>query len=483
MRHFGELYIDGQWVAPSTEGTRSLVDPTSEEPWATVASGGGVPDVDRAVAAARRAFVTFSRTTVQERIALIDRVIAAYERRAPELSALIAQEVGVPVSFSAQVTGPAGHMRVARDLIADYAFEQRIGDVVVRREPIGVCALISPWNWPLQTSVIKVVYGIAAGCTMVLKPSDAAPASGVALAEIMDEAGVPPGVVNLVIGRGSVVGDALSSHPGVDMVSFTGSTGAGVKVGESAARTVKRVCLELGGKSANVVLPDGDLEKAARWNVQRGFSNSGQSCHAPSRMLVHEYQVSDVLPFLVEEVERLRVGDPRDPATTHGPLIHAQQYASVQRHIEIGLAEGGQLITGGPGRIEGFDRGFFCRPTVIADVTPGMTLAQEEVFGPVLVVMAYRTEAEALEIANDSVFGLGGYVFSEDPARGYAFASGLQAGRVSFNGAATDSFSPMGGYKQSGIGRSMGVFGLEEYLEVKSVYGFPDRAEALPERR
>ena len=480
MQHFGQLYIDGQWVAPSGEGTRTLIDPTSEEPWATVASGGGVTDVDRAVAAAKRAFATFSTTSIDERVALIDRIIAAYERREEQLAQLIALEVGVPVSFKAQVAGPAGHMKVARDLIREYAFERQLADTIVRREPIGVCALISPWNWPIQTSVIKLIYGIAAGCTTVLKPSDAAPASGVALAEVMEEAGTPPGVFNLVIGPGRVVGDALSRHPDVDMISFTGSTEAGIKVGEAAAQTVKRLCLELGGKSANIVLTDGDLEKAARWNVQRGFSNTGQSCHAPSRLLVHESQVDEIVPFLVDEIGRMRIGDPRDPSTTHGPLIHAQQYNSVQKHIEVGLDEGGRLVTGGPGRIEDFGRGFFCKPTVLAGVTRDMTLAREEIFGPVLVVMPYATEQEALDIANDSIFGLGGYVFSKDPKRGYEFSCGLRAGRISFNGANTNSVSPMGGYKQSGIGRSMGVFGLEEYLEVKSIYGFADDASSLP---
>jgi aldehyde dehydrogenase (NAD+) len=480
VEHFGQLYIDGKWVEPSGEGTRTLIDPTSEEPWASVASGGGVPDVDRAVAAAKRAFTSFSQTSVAERIELIDRIIAAYERREADLSQLIAKEVGIPVSFKAQVTGPAGHMKVARDVIRDYAFERQLADTIVRREPIGVCALISPWNWPIQTSVIKVIYGLAAGCTVVLKPSDSSPASGVALAEIMDEAGTPSGVFNLVIGRGSVVGDALSRHPDVDMISFTGSTGAGSRVGEAAANTVKRLCLELGGKSANIVLTDGDLEKAARWNIQRGFSNTGQSCHAPSRLLVHESQVEDILPFLVDEIGRMRVGDPRDPATTHGPIVHAQQYNSIQNHIETGLKEGGRLVAGGPGRIDGFDRGFFCKPTVLADVSPDMTLAREEIFGPVLVVMPYRTEEEALEIANDSIFGLGGYVFSEDRKRGYEFACGLRAGRITYNGANTNSYTPMGGYKESGVGRSMGVFGLEEYLEVKSIYGFEEEAHALP---
>ena len=480
VKHYDQLFIDGGWAEPLRPGTRTLIDPTTEEAFATVASGGSAHDVDLAVIAARRAFEEFSKTSVEARIALIERIIAAYERRQSELAQLIAQEVGVPVSFHAQVSGPAGHMKVARDVLRSYAFERQLADTIVRREPIGVCALISPWNWPIQTSVIKMIYAIAAGCTMVLKPSDASPASGVALAEIMEEAETPPGVFNLITGKGSVVGEALSTHPEVDMISFTGSTAAGIRVGEAAARTVKRVCLELGGKSANIVLTDADLEKAARWNIQRCFSNSGQSCHAPSRMLVHESQVEQILPFLVDEISRMRLGDPRDPATTHGPLVHAQQFASVQHHIQIGLDEGGRLVTGGPGRPEGLDRGFFCQPTVIADVTPDMTLAREEIFGPVLVVMSYTTEDQALRIANDSIFGLGGYVFSEDRKRGYEFCRGIRAGRISFNGANTNSFTPMGGYKQSGIGRSMGIYGLEEYLEVKSVYGFEDEAHQLP---
>ncbi len=480
MKDFGQLYIDGKWVAPSGEGTRTLIDPATEEAWATVTSGGGAADVDRAVAAAKRAFASFSQTSIEERVALIDRIIAAYERREAELAQLIAQEVGVPVSFKAQVTSSAGHMKVARDVIRTYAFERQLADTVVRREPIGVCALISPWNWPIQTSVVKVIYGIAAGCTMVLKPSDASPASGVVLAEVMDEADTPPGVFNLVIGPGRVVGEALTNHPDVDMISFTGSTDAGVRVGEAAAKTVKRVCLELGGKSANIALTDADLEKAAHFNIQRGFSNSGQSCHAPSRLLVHESQVEAIIPFLVDAIDRMRLGDPRDPATTHGPLVHAQQFRSVQKHIEIGLNEGGRLVVGGLGRAEGFDRGFFCKPTVIAGVTRDMTLAREEIFGPVLCVMPYQSEAEALEIANDSIFGLGGYVFSEDRKRGYEFACGLRAGRISYNGANPSPATPMGGYRQSGIGRSMGVFGLEEYLEVKSIYGFEEEARALP---
>src|SRR4051812_25156610 len=299
--------------------------------------------------------------------------------------------------------------------------------------------------------------------------------------EVMDEAGTPPGVFNLIIGRGSVVGHALSVHPDVDMISFTGSTSAGIKVGEAAAQTVKRVCLELGGKSANIVLEDADLEKAARWNIQRCFFNTGQSCHAPSRMLVHESQVETVIPFLVDEAGKYRLGDPRDPGTTLGPVVNRSQFDSVQQYIQVGLDEGARAVCGGLGRPKEFNKGYFTRPTVFVDVAPEMAISREEIFGPVLAVIPYATEDDALRIANDSPYGLGGYVFARDRKKGYEFASGLRAGRICFNGAATNSVTPMGGYKQSGIGRSMGELGLEEYLEVKSVYGFDEEAGRLPE--
>lgn len=481
MKHYAHHYIDGAWLAPSGPGRREMIDPATGKIFATVANGGTAGDVDRAVAAARRALRDLASVGVAGRIDMIDRIIAAYERRVDDFAACVASEIGAPASVRAQVTGPIGHMKVARDLLRTYRFETHMGDTIVRREPIGVCALISPWNWPVQTPVIKFIYALAAGCSAVMKGSDASPLSGILLAEVMGEAGLPAGVFNLVLGRGSIVGEALAAHPGVDLVSFTGSTGAGIKVGEAAARTVKRVSLELGGKSANIVLRDADLEAAARWNVGRCFFNTGQSCHAPSRMLVHESQVGTVEPFLVDEIGRFRLGDPRDPATTMGPVINQAQFDSVQRYIRSGLDESARLVCGGLGRPDGLDRGFFVRPTVFSDVTPDMTIAREEIFGPVLAVMPYRTEEEALAMANDSIYGLGGYVFSGDRRRGYEFASGLRAGRVCFNGAATNSLTPMGGYKQSGIGRSMGVFGLEEYLEIKSVYGFAEEASALPE--
>jgi aldehyde dehydrogenase (NAD+) len=314
----------------------------------------------------------------------------------------------------------------------------------------------------------------------VLKPSDASPVSGIILAEIFERAGVPNGVFNLVIGRGSEVGVALSGHADVDMISFTGSTAAGARVGEAAARTVKRVSLELGGKSANIVLRDADLEKAARWNIQRCFFNAGQSCHAPSRMLVHESQMDVILPYLADEASNYKLGDPRDPATTMGPVVTQAQYNSIQGYIQIGIDEGADLVCGGTGRPDGRNQGYFVKPTVFANVAPDMTIAREEIFGPVLAVVPYSTEAEALDIANDSPYGLGGYVFGTDRKKAYEFASALRAGRVCFNGAATNSLTPMGGYKQSGIGRSMGRVGLEEYLEIKSIYGFEEEANHLP---
>ncbi|WP_138445475.1 aldehyde dehydrogenase family protein [Sinomonas susongensis] len=479
MRQYPHLYIDGRWTEPIEPRETELVDPTREEAFARVAMGGAA-DAERAVAAARRAFESFSTASVAERIALIDRIIDVYESHADEFSELIAREVGIPISNRAQVTGPAEHMRVARDLLREYPFESRIGGAIVRREPIGVCALISPWNWPVQTGVIKLIYGLAAGCTIVAKPSLNSAASGALMAQVLHEAGVPAGVFNLVNGTGREVGDTLSRHPDVDLISFTGSTAAGKQVGAAAAGTVKRVSLELGGKSANIVLPDADLERAARWNIQRCFFNAGQSCHAPARMLVHESQIEQVVPFLVDEARRYRLGDPLEGSTTMGPVVSAAQFKSIKDLIQTGINEGARLVTGGLERPEGLDQGYFIQPTVFTGVTPEMTIAREEIFGPVLSVLSYRDEEHALRIANDSPYGLGGYVFGSDRTNARRVANGLRAGRVSYNGAPTDSYTPMGGYKQSGIGRSMGRFGLEEYLEIKSVYGFEDEAQALP---
>ena len=480
MKHYGEFYIDGAWVKPSASRQLELVDPSNEQVFATVAMG-GAEDVDRAVMAARRAFASYSATSPEERIALFDRIIAAYEARADDLAEIIAREIGAPKSAAVQVKGPIDHFKQARNLLSSYRFETHIGDSIIRREPIGVCGLISPWNWPIQTPVTKIAYALAAGCTMVSKPSEASPLSSIILAEILDAAGVPKGVFNLVIGDGPSAGEAISRHPDVDMVSFTGSTRAGILVAEGGAGTVKRILLELGGKSANVVLPDADLERAARWNIQRCFFNVGQSCHAPSRMLVHESQMEEVVPWLVDEAGKFRIGDPRDPGTTMGPLVNRAQFEQVQRYIQSGIDEGAQLACGGVGRPEGLEKGFFTRPTVFTDVRPEMTIAREEIFGPVLAVIPYANEDQAVGIANDTNYGLAGYVFGGSRERGYDVARRLRAGRIFYNGAAPSNAAPMGGYRQSGNGRSMGVFGLEEYLEIKAIFGFPDEARALPE--
>lgn len=481
MKHYSKMFINGCWVEPTVSETQLSIDPFTEEPFASLAMAADPAEVDKAVHAARHAFTSYSQTTPAERIALIDRIIAAYEARLDAFADTIALEMGAPVSSRAHVAGPIDHMKVARDLLKTYRFETRIADTIIRREPIGVCGLISPWNWPIQTPSNKVVFALAAGCTVVLKPSEASSLSAILLAEVLEEAGVPNGVFNLVIGRGSVVGAAMAAHPDIDMISFTGSTEAGIRVGEAAARTIKKVALELGGKSANVVLPDANLERAARWNIQRAFFNAGQSCHAPSRLLVHQDQLVDIIPYLADECRNFLLGDPRDPETTMGPLVNAAQFDRVQRYIRAGQEGGARLICGGPGRPSRMQTGYFTQPTVFVDATPDMVIAREEIFGPVLTVLSYRSEEEALQIANDTPYGLAGFVFSGDRKKGHDFANRLRAGRVSVNGANTNSLTPMGGYKRSGNGREMGVFGLEEYLEIKCIYGLEQEAEPLPE--
>jgi len=475
MRQYQKFYIDGEWVEPVDAEPLELVDPTTETAFATV-SMGGADDVDRAVASARRAFAGYSGSTAAMRIALFERILEAYAARRLELADVIAQEMGSPKSATAQTLGPIDHLVEVIRLLKGYHFERRIGSSIVRREAIGVCGLISPWNWPVQTPVTKVAYALAAGCTVILKPSESSPLSAVVLAEILHEAGVPKGVFNLVNGTGPVVGDAMCRHPGIDMISFTGSTRAGILVAQVAAATVKRVAQELGGKSANIILPDADLEAAARWNLTRGFFNSGQSCHAPSRILVHEGQVDAVVSVLLDEAGKTRIGDPKDDKTTMGPVVSRAQFERVQRYIQIGLDEGARLVCGGLGRPDGFSRGYFVKPTVFADVSPTMTIAREEIFGPVLAVIPYSTEAEAIEIANGTPYGLGGYLFTSSGEKGLAVSRQLRAGRIFFNGALGSVAAPMGGYKQSGNGREMGIFGLEEYLEVKAMFGFGEEA-------
>ena len=403
---------------------------------------------------------------------LLGNIVESMLKREPDLMDAVTEEMGAPSSLKGQTGTAVQAFRQAIVTLRDYSFEHMLGDNVVRREPIGVCGLISAWNWPLQLLCQKLASAFAAGCTVVAKPSEFTPLSAVVLAEALDSAGVPPGVFNLVNGDGPTVGEAISRHPGIDMVSFTGSTRAGVMVAQAAAGTVKRVCQELGGKSANIILPDADLAAAARFNVSRGFSNTGQSCHSPTRVLVSERQVDTLIDLIRKEAGQVRVGDPLDAATTMGPVVNGAQFKRVQQFIERGIEEGAVVVTGGPGRPEGITRGFFIRPTVFSSVKPDMTIAQEEIFGPVLSVISYRDVDEAVEIANGTRYGLGGYIFSSNRELARGVAERMQAGRIFLNGAPSNNVAPMGGYKQSGNGREMGVFGLEEYLEVKAMLGF-----------
>ncbi len=475
MKTYDRHYVDGAWVLPLSSTPFDVVNPATEQPFATIALG-GADDVDRAVKAARAALPAFSATSRAERIALLERIVELMVARAPALGAIVTEELGTPVNAMIHVDGPIGVFRQAIATLRDYAFEVPLDGNIVRREAIGVCGLITAWNWPIQILCTKFSAALAAGCTVVAKPSEFTSVAAIALTEILHDAGVPKGVFNLVLGDGPTVGTAISTHPDIDLVSFTGSTRAGVSIAQAAAPSVKRVCQELGGKSANIVLPDADLSAAMRWNVARGVANGGQSCHAPSRILVHASQLEEALTHLAAAVAEVKVGDPLDPASTVGPLVNRAQFDRVEGYIRLGMDEGARLVCGGPGRPGGLDRGFFVRPTIFADVDPAMRIAQEEIFGPVLCVLTYDTEDDAVRIANATPYGLGGYVFTQDRAKGLEIGRRLRAGRVFLNGKPSNAAAPMGGYKQSGNGREMGVFGLEEYLEVKAMIGFDDAA-------
>ena len=475
MKNYDKCYIDGEWVKPASPIPFQLVDPATEQVFATVQLAGKA-EVDLAVIAARRAFNSFSRTTKAERLELLRSIVAKFQRREAEVAAAITQELGAPSGNKGMTGAAIDAFKQAIVTLGEYEFEAPESGNLIRREPIGVCGLITAWNWPAQLIATKLSMAIAAGCTTIIKPSEFTPISAILITEILHEAGVPKGVVNLVVGDGPTVGNAISAHPGIDMVSFTGSTRAGILVAQAAAASVKRVSQELGGKSAHVILPDADLKAAAAWNVARAFHNTGQSCHAPTRVLVQESQRDEVVAHLVAESAKVRIGDPKDPSTTMGPVVNEAQFERVQRYIGIGLEEGATLACGGTGRPQGLERGYFVKPTVFSDVKPDMTIAQEEIFGPVLSVITYKDVDEAVEIANGTVYGLGGYVYAGDLRKGYEVASRLRAGRVFLNGTPSNPAAPMGGYKQSGNGREMGVFGLEEYLEVKAMIGFPEAA-------
>ncbi|MCK6376328.1 MAG: aldehyde dehydrogenase family protein [Zoogloea sp.] len=471
--HQQQFYIDGQWVEPSSSARREVINPATEAPAGVIAMGASA-DVDRAVAAAKAAFPAFSATTREERLDLIARIGVAYKKRFDDMAKAITAEMGAPfkmLASGAQAASGLGHFRAVAAALKDMEFERLQGSTLIVKEAAGVCALITPWNWPANQMACKIAPALAAGCTMVLKPSELAPLSAVVLAEILDDAGLPPGVFNLVQGDGEGVGAPLAAHPDVDMVSFTGSTRAGKLVMKTAADTVKKVALELGGKSANILLDDADFPRAVKQGVLTLMLNSGQNCNAPSRMLVPADRLEEVEAIAAATLGKLVVGDPQDETTILGPVANGAQFARVQQMIESGIAEGAKLVAGGPGRPDGIAQGYFVRPTIFSRVTPAMTIAREEIFGPVLSIIAYQDEDDAVRIANDTPYGLSGYVSSPDLARARRVARCLRTGNVHLNGAPVDTTAPFGGYKQSGLGREWGAWGIEEYLETKAIIG------------
>ncbi len=470
MQNFDQLYIDGAWVDSSGSGHIDVIHSATEEVIGRIPEG--TPgDVDRAVAAARRALEAWSQTAPAERGKLLEQLAAALGARREEIGRTIAAEVGMPLPLSIAIQAglPAVTAANTASLVNEFPFEESVGHSLVVREPVGVVGCITPWNYPLHQILAKLAPALAAGCTVVLKPSEVAPLNAFLLAEILDGIGLPAGVFNLVSGYGPVVGEALARHPDVDMVSFTGSTRAGKRVSELAAQTVKRVALELGGKSANVILDDADLEQAVAGGVNDCYLNSGQTCSALTRMLVPRARHEEALAIARRAAEGFRVGDPFAPDTKLGPLVSATQRDRVRDYIRKGIAEGATLVTGGPEAPEGLERGYFVRPTVFANVRNDMTIAREEIFGPVLCILPYEDEEDAVRIANETIYGLSGGVWSGDPERARRVARRLRTGQVSVNGGRFNPLAPFGGYKQSGCGREFGRWGLEEYLETKSL--------------
>jgi aldehyde dehydrogenase (NAD+) len=467
-----KFYIAGAWVDPAAPMALDVVNPAIEESFARI-SLGSRQDVDRAAGAARRAFALSCDASVADRLAWLDGIIQGFRKRLPDLARTMTLEMGAPITFATerQATVALFHFEEAARVLAGYAFETPVGNGIVRREPIGVCGLITPWNWPLNQIASKLAPALATGCTVVLKPSEIAPLSAMMLAEIIDDAGLPAGVFNLVNGDGPTVGEAIASHPDIDMVSFTGSTAAGVRVAKLAADTVKRVAQELGGKSANIILDDADLDAAVIAGVHACYTNAGQNCQSPTRMLIPRRTRDAAFAAARKAVGSIRLGNPLDPATTMGPLVSQAQFDKVQALIHSGIDGGATLVAGGLGRPAEFNTGYYVRPTVFGDVTRHMRIAREEIFGPVLSIMSYDSDDEAIEIANDTPFGLAGFVQSKDLKRARAVANRIRAGRVYLNGAPFDRRLPFGGYKQSGNGREFGVFGFEEYLEVKAILG------------
>jgi aldehyde dehydrogenase (NAD+) len=473
MKDARQFYIDGNWVAPAQPRDFAVINPATEVQIATI-SLGSAADVDKAVAAAKRAFDSFSETTIEQRRELLARIVAVYKAKSQEMAQAISAEMGAPLAFAkaAQVGAGLAHFLEILRVLEHFQFDEVRGTTLFRKEPIGVCGLITPWNWPMNQIVAKVGPALAAGCTMVLKPSELAPLSAYLFAQILDEAKVPAGVFNLINGDGPTVGAALSTHPDIAMVSFTGSTRAGVAVATAAAPTVKRVTQELGGKSANIILDDANFAAAVKEGAVSCFRNTGQSCNAPTRMLVPKSRMAEASDASKQAAEATTVGDPAAETTNLGPLSGKAQFEKVERLIQKGIDEGAKLVAGGTGRPEGLTKGYYVRPTVFADVRNDMTIAREEIFGPVLCIIPYETEDDAVRIANDTPYGLSGFVTSGDLEHARKVAKRIRSGNVHINGARPDFAGCFGGYKQSGNGREWGESGLEEFLELKTVFGY-----------
>ena len=473
MRENRQFYINGEWVDPVSPNSFDVINPATEEVCGHI-SMGSEADVDKAVAAAKAAFQTFSRTSTQERIELLESCIAVYKKYYLDIADAIREEMGAPhtLATTAQAYTGQGHLEEALRVLRTFKFEEDLGEHRIFKEPIGVCGLITPWNWPINQISCKVAPALAVGCTMVLKPSEVAPLSAYLFAQVMHEAGVPAGVFNMVNGDGPVVGTALSKHPDVSMMSFTGSTRAGSLVAQNAAPTVKRVTQELGGKSPNIILDDADLETAVAGGVRHMYTNTGQSCNAPSRMLVPAAKLAEAEAIAAKVTESVVVGDPTAETTTMGPVVSEVQFNKIQGLIEQGIKEGAKVVIGGLGRPEGLDKGYFIRPTIFSQANNEMTVAREEIFGPVLTMIPYDTEEEAIRIANDTPYGLAGYVQSGDLDHAREVASRIRAGNVHINGASGGFNVPFGGFKQSGNGREWGSHGFTDFLEIKAVEGF-----------
>ncbi len=472
LDHQQQFFIGGRWVDPISDETLDVIDPATEKPVATIAMGDEA-DVDRAVAAARDAFTSFSQTAKAERVALLERVIEVYKSRMSQIATAVRVEMGAPTMLAERAQAPAGlgHLIATLEALKAETFEEKIGSTTVVYEPVGVCGFITPWNWPLNQILAKVAPALATGCTMVLKPSEIAPLNAIAFAQVLEEAGVPDGVFNLINGDGPTVGHALSVHPDIDMISFTGSTRAGIQVAQDAAPTVKRVAQELGGKSANIFLDDDSLPEALARDVAGLYVNSGQSCNAGARMLVPAERMGEAIEIAREVTAKVVVGAPDGDGTAVGPVVSSAQFDKVQGLIEAAIEEGATLVIGGPGRPEGLDEGYYVQPTVFADVTNDMRIAREEIFGPVLTLIGYTDEDDAVAIANDTEYGLAGMVSSSDPDRARQVARRMRTGMVHLNGAPLTADAPFGGYGHSGNGREYAAHGLREFLEAKSIYG------------